>query len=164
VTGIDRSVDRGGEDQAGAFLQRHEGLGPGGSIRRQAGAGDGDQPAAVRKARKRRADMAERCVRDPAIDMDTGREGRVHQHHAGPQPLLQKVVDMGGVVPADHGPSKQPGQQFGAGVGQFVEVQPGPGQGSEDSQKADSGRGLQHQVGGSDRRRRSGHKGQPGRG
>ena len=82
VAGIDAAVDGGREHHAAAFLQPHEILAPGRIVGDEIGARDGDQAAAFGEARQRRADMAQRGVGDPALDMGRGREGRVHQHDA----------------------------------------------------------------------------------
>ena len=47
VLGVDRAVDRGGEDDTPALLQMEKGVGPSGVVWRETRAGDGDKPAAI---------------------------------------------------------------------------------------------------------------------
>ena len=100
VAGIDPAVDAGGEHHAAALLQPDEPIPPGRIVGGQSFAGDGDQTAALGETRQRRADMAQRRIRHPALHMRRGRERRVHQHHARTHRRIEMVVDVGGVVSA----------------------------------------------------------------
>ena len=75
MPGIDRAGDRGREDDRPTLLKRDESVGPGGIVRRETRAGDGDETPAIGKARQRRADMTKRGVRHAAIDMREAEKG-----------------------------------------------------------------------------------------
>ena len=113
VAGIDAAIDRGREHDAAALLQSDEGVAPGWIVGREAGAGDGDQAAALGETRQRRGDVAQRCVGDAAIDMCGDREGRVHQHDGRTHGRVEMIVDMGRVVSRDGDAGKQAAEQIG---------------------------------------------------
>jgi hypothetical protein len=94
VPRIDSAVDGGRERHAPAFLKPYEILAPGGIVRGQIGARDGDQAPAFGEAREGRADMAQRGVRDAPLDMRCGRERWVHQHNAGANVRVKMIVDV----------------------------------------------------------------------
>ena len=158
VARIDPAVDGGGEHDAAALLQPDEAVAPGRIVGRQICARDGDQAAAFGETRQRRGDMAQRRVRDPALDMGGGRERRVHQHDGRAHGRIEMIVDMRGVVARDGDVREQPAEQFGAGLGEFVQDQPRAGQLGEDRQQSGPGRGLQHEIGGRDRGGRAGRR------
>ena len=65
--------------------------------------------------------MAERCVRDSAIDMSGHREGWVHQYDGRADRGVEMIVDVGRVVPGDGHVGKQVPEQFRASLRQFVQ-------------------------------------------
>ena len=147
VLGIDRPVDRGGEDDAAAFLQTGIGRGPGRCVRREIRPGDRHQPAAGRKARQRRGDMAEGGVGHAALDIRHHRKRRVHENDGRKESPVEVIVDLGRVEARDGKGRKEVGEKIGAGVGQLVEQERAAGDLGQDGEKPGSGRGLQHAVG-----------------
>ena len=135
-----------GEDQMGRLGQAAEGLGPGRRIRRETGAGDGNQPSTGGKPRERRAQMARCRLGRPAIDIGHGREGRVHQDDARANARVQMIVDLRGVESGDGTPRKEEAQKIGAGVGQLVQREAAARDLGEDRQKPGPGRRLEDQV------------------
>lgn len=121
MLGIDRAVDRGREDNATAFLQPTIGCGPGRRVGREVRAGDGDETAAGREARKRRGDMAEGGVDHPALDIGHDGERRVHQHDGWQNAGVEMIVDLRRVEAGDRQGRKEKRKKTGAGLGEFVE-------------------------------------------
>lgn len=101
MLGVNAAVDPGGEDDAAALLQTGEGVGPGRSLRAEVRAGDRNEAAAGRQARERGGDMAERGVGHAALDMDHGRERRVHEHDRRNGGGVEMIVDLGRVEAGD---------------------------------------------------------------
>ena len=99
-------------------------------------------------------DVPEVDVAARAPDAGTGREGRVHQDHAGPQ-AGQPVGDRFGVVAGERRVGEQAGEQPGPGFGDLVEME---GAGTvlaeraarHDRQHPGAGRGFEHGVVGAD--------------
>ena len=147
VAGISPAGDRRREDNAGLLLQAHEALAPSRPVGTDIVAGDRDEPSAFGETRQRRAEMAHRRLGEAALDVRRGRKGRVHQHDARPDRRIEPVVDLLGVVPADRGLAKQPGEEAGARVGDLVEDEWHPRELGEDREHAGAGRGFEHQVG-----------------
>ena len=147
VADIGAAGDRRGEDDAAFLLQAHKGLAPGRLIRTDIMAGDRDETAALGEPRQRRADVAHRGFGEAAFDMRRGREGRVHQNDTRPDPSIEMVVDLLGVVAGDSDVAEQPAEETGAGLGDLVQGEPGFGQLGEDRQHAGAGRGFEDQVG-----------------
>ena len=156
VPRVNAAIDGGGEDNAATLLQSDEGVAPGGIVGREAGAGDRDEASAFGETGERRRDMTQGGVGDPAVDMRGDRKGRVHQHDARAHRAVEMIVDMGRVVLRDGNVRKEPTEQGGAGVGQFVQDEAAAGEFGEDGEKARAGRRFQHEIGGRERGGRGG--------
>jgi hypothetical protein len=135
-----------GEDQMRGLGQATEGLGPGRSVGRETGTGDGDQPSTRGQPGKRRAQMPRRRFGRAAIDIGHSRERRVHQDDARAQPRVEMIVDLRGVKASDGAARKQQTQKIGAGVGQLVQRQAAARDFGEDRKKPGPGRRLEDQV------------------
>ena len=146
VLGKGGSGHSAGEDQMGTLGQAAEGLGPGGRIRCEAGAGDRDQSPARGQPSKRRAQMAGCRLVRPAIDIGNGREGRVHQDDAGALARVEMIVNLCGVEPADGSPRKEETQKIGARVGQLVQRETAARDLGKDRQQPGPGRRLEDQF------------------
>jgi len=142
VAGIDGAVDRGREQDAAPLLQTDKAFAPCGGVRAEVRAGDGDEASAVGKARQRRRDVPERGVGDTALDVNRRRERRVHQHDGRTHAAVEVIVNMRGVEAADRHCWEQRFEQSAAGLGEFVQRQPCPGEFGEDRQQAGPCRGL----------------------
>ena len=120
--GIGPAVDGHGEDYAGAAVHRVEGVPPGGVAGDAVGRGDGGETSARRQHREGRAEVAQ--VRMVADAVDARRRGkrRVHQHHRRPD-VVEPVGDGFRVEGGDGRLGKEPGQEAGAGLRVFVEVE-----------------------------------------
>jgi hypothetical protein len=117
---------------AGTRSELHEGVVPGGIVRRQACSGDRDQAPAVGKTCESRRDVAQGGVGDAALDMGSGREGRVHQHDRRTGAGIEMVVDMRRVVARNGSIRKQGVEKIGAGVAALIESEPRSGKLGED--------------------------------
>ena len=153
--GIGAAVDRHGEDGAGAALDGVEGVPPGGVARDAVGRGDGGEAAARRQHGKCRAEMAQIRVVADALDARRRGERRVHQHHRRPD-VVEPVGDGFRVEGGRDGLGEEPGQEAGAGLCVFVEMQMAGGVLAEGAprhhrQHAGAGRGLQHGIARPDR-------------
>ena len=89
-----------------------------------------------------------------ALDTGAGREGRVHQHHGGPQ-LRQAVPDRLRVVAGDRAAGEEAGEEARAGGGDLVEVQRAGGPVAKRElrhhrQHAGACRRFEHHVAGAD--------------
>ena len=164
VLGVDPPVDRRGEDDAAALLQANEGVSPGRMVGRASRAGDRDEPAADGEAGQGRADMAQGRVLHRAVDVQGGRERRVHQHDGRRHGGVQVVVDVRGVVAGDGNILEQLGEQRRAALGQLIERQLGARLLGVNSQQARAGRRLEHEIARPQRRRNGGDEGEPRRG
>ena len=95
-------------------------------------------------------------VMTDALDPGARREGRVHQHHGGPQ-LGQAVPDRLRVVSGHRAAWEEPGEEARADGGDFVEVQRAGDSGAKRElrhhcQHPGAGRGFEHDVAGTDHR------------
>lgn len=151
VLGIDGPVDRCREDDATAFLETGEGRGPDRIVWREAGAGDRHQPAAWRKARERRGDMAERGFGHAALDIRQHGKWRIHEHDGRNHGRIEMIVDLGRVEAGDGQGRKEGREQPGAHLGQLVEDERAAGDLGQNGEEAGPGRGFEHTVGRGDR-------------
>nr|WP_235858332.1 hypothetical protein [Cereibacter sphaeroides] len=148
-----------GEDQMRSVGETAEGLSPSRRIRRETGAGDGDQTTAEGEPGKRRAQMPGRRLGRPAIDVGDSREGRIHQDDAGAQARVQMIVDLCCVEGCDEAPWEKVTQKVGAGLGEFVQRETSASDLGEDREKPGPGGRLEDEVTRSDLRCR--HCSQP---
>ena len=115
------------------------------------------QPAARWQHRTGRPYVVQIDVMADAVHAGARREGRVHQHHRGPE-LRQPVPDGLGVVAGDGAARKQPRENARAGGGDLVEVQRAGGPVAEgklrhDGQHPGARRRFEHDVARPDRGR-----------
>ena len=146
VLGIDRAVDRGGEDDAAAFLQMDEGVAPGRGVGPEVCAGDRHQPPAVGEAGQGRGDVAIGGVGHAAGDVGHRREGRIHQDDARDDGGIEVIVDLSCVEACDGHARKEGGKQRRPGLGQLVQDKRTAGDLGQDGEEAGSRRRLQHAV------------------
>ena len=95
--------------------------------------------------------MAQGGVGDAALDMGTGREGRIHQDDGRAERHGEVVVDVSGIVLTDGSVGEDPAQEGGAMIGKLVEDQARAGELGMDGEQAGAGGRFQHRVGGSQR-------------
>src|ERR1700733_14364655 len=95
-----------------------------------------DQAAAFGEARQGRADMTQRGVGDPPLDMRGGREGRVHQNDSGAKPHLEMIVDVGPVEAGNGNARKQLAEKSGPRFRKPVEDKRRAGNLGEDGEEA----------------------------
>ena len=148
--GIGPAVDGHGEDGAGAALDGIEGVPPGGVAGDAVGRGDGGETSARRQHGKCRAEMAQIRVMADAVDARGRGERRVHDDGRGPD-VVKPVGDGFRIEGGCDGLGEEPGQEAGAGLCVFVEMQMARGLRSHGAfrhhrQHAGAGRGLQHGV------------------
>lgn len=128
---------------------------PGGCIRREARAGDRNQPTAIRETRQCGSDMAKGGAGAPARDVRRDREGRIHQRHARREAGPEVIVDLRGVELRDGDGRKEGGEQFCARLGQLVQDQRTARDLGKNGEQACAGRWLEHPIawrdGGGDR-------------
>ena len=98
--------------------------------------------------------MTQRRIRNPALDMNGGREGRIHQYDAGPDGRIEMIVNVGRIMPADRNVRKQMAQELGARVGKLVQNQAAAGELGKNGEQACARRWLQHKIPGHHRRGR----------
>ena len=146
MAGIDRAVDSSREDDAPMLLQAQEGVPPFRRIGCEAGAGDGDEASTGCETGQRRGDMTIGGVGHAPGDVGHHRKRRVHQHDAGNGTLVQIVVDLGRIEACDRKSRKEGREKRAARLGQFVEMEPAPGDFGEDGEQAGAGGGFQHDV------------------
>ena len=112
MLGIDRAVDRRGEDHAAALLQPDEGVAPGRRLGREVRAGDRDQPPAVGEPRQRGGDMAKArhrpCGRSTFAIAENG--GFISTT-LGVMAAIEVIVDLRGVEARDGEARKEVGEQ-----------------------------------------------------
>ncbi len=153
MAGIDAAVDGGGEHNAAARLEAHEGFAPGRVLRREVGARDGDEAAAFREPRQRRGHVAEVLSARPALDLGRGGERRVHQHDRRPDGAVEVIVDVRRVVAGDGNAGKKALEQVGARVREFVQNEARAHMLREDGEQTGAGRGFKDEVARGDRGR-----------
>ena len=147
-------MDGGGERDMGRRVERGEGVDPGGIAGGAVCRRDRHQPPARRQHREGGADVAQVGVVANAVHARARREGRVHEDDGGTK-LRQAVADGLGVVAGDPAIGEQSREQPCAGGGELVEVQRtgrpvAEGALGHDRQHAGAGRGLQHDIAGTD--------------
>ena len=96
--------------------------------------------------------MPEGGVSDASLDIRQHRERRVHENDGREESRIKVIVDLGCVEARDGKGRKEEGEKIGAGVGKLVEQERAPGDLGQNGEKPGAGRGLQHAVGGRDRR------------
>ena len=158
VLGIDGAVDRGREHYTTLLLEPDEGVTPSRIVGCEARSSDGDQTAAIGKARQGRRDMAQRGVRHATVDVGQRRERRVHQHDARQEMRVEVIVNLRRVESGGANVREQPVEQAGAGLGQFVEDKRSAREFGQNGEQAGPGRRFQHAVGWRDRSCRAGGK------
>ncbi|MDE0052508.1 MAG: hypothetical protein OXO52_22220 [Rhodospirillales bacterium] len=146
---VGAAVDGHGEDAARGRVEAADGV-----AQHAVGRGDGHEPPARRQHRRGRADVAQVGVVSAAVDPRRRRKRRVHQHQGWPN-VAQPVGDGLGVEGGHHGPGKQLGQEPCPDASVLVEVEIAGGTLPEGAfrhhrQHPGAGRGLQHDVAGSD--------------
>ena len=109
------------------------------------------QMSALGKAGQSGIDVPQCRLSHLAIDMNRGRERRVHQHDARYDAGIQVVVDVRGVEPGRGDRGKKVAKDAGTALCKFVENERGAGEFSKDGKKAGAGRRFQNDVGGVDR-------------
>ena len=148
MLGIDRAVDRRGEDDGAALLKANKGIAPGRRLGAEVRARDCDQTAAVGETRQRRSDMAIGGIRHPAADVRHRRERRVHQHGGRRDGAIEVIVDLRRVEAGHAKVGEEVGEQIGPGLGQLVKGERAAGGLRENGQEAGAGGRLQHAVAG----------------
>ncbi len=150
VPGIKRTVDRGTEQHCAAVLETGESVAPFEIVGRKARAGDRDQPAAGSEASEGGGEVTPRGVGDDAVDMDAGRERRVHQDDSRTDRVVEIVVDMGRVVPRNRRLDEERLQKRAADWSVLVEGQARVRKLGPDSEQAGPARWFQDGVVGHD--------------
>src|SRR3546814_9943497 len=95
--------------------------------------------------------MAKRGASHRTFDVRRRGKGWIHKNDVGDELGIETVVDRRAIKPRDWRGGKQPFEQLGAAVGQFVERERGPGKFGVDREHARPGRRFEHAVADMDR-------------
>ena len=139
VLGIDTAVNRRREHDPALFLKPLEGISPHRIVGCDVRARDGDQASAFRKTGQHRADVSQCRIRHRAINMNRGREWRVHQDNARNDARIGVVVDVRGIKSRGGDGGKDLSENAGVALGDLIEDERGASQFCEDGQMAGAG-------------------------
>ena len=90
--------------------------------------------------------MPKGCIGHAGLDIERGREWRVHDDAARHQTCIEPIVDLGCVVHRHERAFEQAAKQRCPQIGDFIQREPASGEVGYDRQKPCARRGLEHKF------------------